>query len=274
MRHHERRNRAHWDRTSDRYQAGHGIEISASPDAWGAWRIPEADLRMLPDVAGKDLLELGCGAAQWSAWLARHGARVTGLDLSRPQLAHARRNATAAGVEAHLVHGSAERLPFGAAAFDLVLSDHGAMSWGDHDRTVPEVARVLRPGGILVFCATSPLFTICWDDRRGGPGSRLRWDYFGLHSKAEGDGAVSFVLPYGEWVRRFREHGLAVESLVEPRPAPGAVSTFYPGATAWARRWPAEVIWKVRREASGEAVDWPAESARGRGHGWTSDQHQ
>lgn len=251
MDHHERRNRAYWDQWSDRYQASHGVEIAAQPDAWGAWRIPESELRLLPDVAGRDVLELGCGAGQWAGWLARHGARVTGLDLSRRQLTHARRHLAATGVAAHLVHGSAERLPFQGAAFDLVLSDHGAMSWGDPDRTVPEVARVLRPGGILVFCATSPLFTICWDDQRDGLGDRLQRAYFGLHTEAEGDGAVSFVLPSGEWVRRFRAHGLAVDALVEPRPAPGAVSSFWPEATAWARRWPAEVIWKVRREATG-----------------------
>ena len=74
---HERRNRERWDRQSDWYQAGHGVEISATPDAWGAWRIPEAELRLLPDLAAKDVLELGCGAGQWSVWLARHGARVT-----------------------------------------------------------------------------------------------------------------------------------------------------------------------------------------------------
>ena len=61
---HERANRAHWDRNSDRYQAGHGVWLAATPDAWGAWRVPEAALRLLPDVAGKDVLELGCGAGQ------------------------------------------------------------------------------------------------------------------------------------------------------------------------------------------------------------------
>jgi SAM-dependent methyltransferase len=248
----ERANRAHWDRTSDRYQAGHGAWIAATPAAWGAWRIPEAALRLLPDVAGRPVLELGCGAGQWAVWLAGRGARVTGLDLSRRQLAHAHRAGAAAGVVLRLLQGSAERLPMAGAAFDVVLSDHGGLSWGDPDRTVPEVARVLRPDGVLVFCTTSPLFRLCWDERRGpwgAPGERLRRDYFGLGPERHAGGAVSFALPYGEWVRRFRAHGLAVEALVEPAPVPGVVSPFYPGATAWAQRWPAEMIWKVRREA-------------------------
>src|SRR5215469_13894586 len=100
MEEHERRNRERWDRQSDSYQAEHGKEISARPDAWGAWRVPEADLRILPDVAGKDVLELGCGGGQWSMWLAGRGARVVGLDLAGRQLAHARRNFDEAEVHA------------------------------------------------------------------------------------------------------------------------------------------------------------------------------
>jgi SAM-dependent methyltransferase len=243
---HEQRNREHWDRRSNQYQDGTGTAISATPAAWGAWRIPEADLCLLPDVVGRDVLELGCGAAQWSIWLARRGARVAGIDLSWRQLAHAQRNIAAAGVGVDLVQGNAEKLPFRDATFDLIVSDHGAMSWGDPDRTVPEVARVLRPAGILIFCATSPLFVMCWDEQRLCPGDRLQRDYFGLHTVAESDGAASFVLPYGEWVRRFREQGLAVDSLIEPVPEPDALSSFYADAEGWARRWPAELIWKVR----------------------------
>lgn len=250
---HESHNRAHWDKDSDRYQATAGREISAAPDAWGAWRIPEAELRLLPDIQSKDVLELGCGAGQWSVWLARQGARVVGLDISGRQLDHARRDVATAGVSVRLVQGSAESLPFRDVLFDLVLSDHGAMSWGDPDRTVPEVARVLRPGGVLVFCATSPLFAMCWEDRSGEPGEQLRTGYFGLRTEAEDDGAFSFRLPYGEWVRCFRENDLTIEALVEPRPSPDRVSGFYPNATEWARRWPAETIWKVRREADSSA---------------------
>jgi SAM-dependent methyltransferase len=273
MKAHERHNRTRWDQESDRYQAGHGAWIGESPDAWGAWRIPEADLRLLPDVAGKDVLELGCGGGQWSVWLAQHGARVTGIDLSGRQLDHARRNVAGTGAAVALAQGSAERLPFARGAFDLVISDHGAMSWGDPQRTVPEVARVLRTEGLLIFCATSPLFSLCWEDvdsdrsrwarwarwarwlrwpgrrtREEGPGERLRGSYFDLSSVPEGDGARSFTIPHGEWVRLFREHGLAVEALLEPRPPAGTISHFYPEATAWAQRWPAETIWQVRRE--------------------------
>ena len=246
----EARNRALWDRWSARYQQTHGAEIAAAPDAWGAWRVPEAELRVLPDVRGADVLELGCGGGQWSLWLASRGARVTGLDLSAAQLGHAAAVARDRDLRLDLVLASAEQLPFAATSFDLLLSDHGAMSWADPDRSVPEAARVLRPGGLLVFCASSPIFQACWDDDANTADDRLRHDYFGMHAQPESGGARSFTLPYGEWVRRFRAHRLAVEALVEPQPPGDAVSSFFGPADRWARRWPAETIWKVRRETT------------------------
>ena len=59
---------------------------------WGIWRVPESELHVLPeDLAGKDVIELGCGTAYISAWLVRRGARVVGIDNSAAQLATARR---------------------------------------------------------------------------------------------------------------------------------------------------------------------------------------
>lgn len=248
MRPHERANRDLWNRTSDGYQAGHGSVISEHPAAWGAWRLPESELRILPDVAGLDVLELGCGGAQWTAWLAQEGARATGIDISDRQLVHARRRLDELGVQATLVSGSAENLPFCNASFDLVISDHGAMSWGDPDRTLPEAARVLRPRGLLIFCVTSPLAWMCWGDNSDTPEDRLLRDYFGLHAIAEGEGASTFMLTYSDWVERCRANDLWVEALREPPVPAGMHSTFHgEAASLWAARWPAEVIWKVRR---------------------------
>src|SRR5690606_3639273 len=77
------RNRASWDASAEDYQATHGAALRQDGGlAWGVWRIPETTLRVLPPVDGLDVLELGCGAAQWSIGLARLGARAVGLDLS------------------------------------------------------------------------------------------------------------------------------------------------------------------------------------------------
>jgi SAM-dependent methyltransferase len=83
-------NRAFWDRHSDDYQETHREHIGRPEPRWGMWQLPESELEILGDVAGKDVLELGCGAAQWSILLAGLGARPVGVDNSERQLEHAR----------------------------------------------------------------------------------------------------------------------------------------------------------------------------------------
>jgi 2-polyprenyl-3-methyl-5-hydroxy-6-metoxy-1,4-benzoquinol methylase len=117
-------NRRVWDGCSDEYQSQHCEQLAASGgDAWGVWQLPESELQVLGEVAGKDVLELGCGAAQWSIALHRRGATVTGIDLSERQLTHARELMRAADVEFPLVRASAEATPFADRAFDVVFCD-------------------------------------------------------------------------------------------------------------------------------------------------------
>jgi len=244
---HALKNRAHWDRTSDEYQAQHGSQLARSPLAWGVWSIPEAELRALGDVAGKDVLEFGCGAAEWSIALARRGARCTGLDNSARQLAHAQRLRSAAGVDVALVHASAEAVPLPNASFDIVFCDHGAMSFADPDRTVPEAARLLRPGGRFAFSAHTPLHFICWNDATDRVGETLQSNYFETTSSDDGSSVV-FTRSYGDWIRLFRRNGFAVRDLLEIRAPEGADSSYRDYVDyEWARRWPAEQIWVLDR---------------------------
>lgn len=246
---HEARNRAMWDGYSDEYQAKHGDHLAASGGyAWGTTQIPESELHVLGDVAGREILEFGCGAAQWSIALARHGARPVGLDLSERQLQHARRLMAEAGVEFPLVHASAEAVPLPDASFDVVFCDHGAMTFADPYRTVPEVARLLRTGGLFAFSHHSPIETICWPLDAEEVGEQLALDYFGMH-RIDVDDEVCFQLPYGEWIRLFRANGFVVEDLIELQPGPDATSSYRSAASlAWARRWPAEEIWLLRKQ--------------------------
>ena len=242
------RNRAMWDAYSDEYQAKHAeaLDYDDAP-AWGASEIPESELQVLGEVAGKDILELGCGAAQWSIGLARAGAHPVGLDLSARQLEHARRLMTEAGVDFPLVNASAEAVPLADRAFDIVFCDHGAMTFADPYLTVPEVARLLRTGGLFAFSHHSPIETICWPLGAAKVGDRLALDYFGMHRIDDAED-VFYQLPYGEWIRLFRANGFVIEDLIEPRPLPGFTSTFRDAdELAWARRWPAENIWRLRR---------------------------
>ena len=240
---HVRRNRVHWDRVAAGYQRDHARQFSVTEPAWGAWATPERELQALGEVAGLDVLELGCGAAYWSAALAGRAARVTALDVSAAQLAIARE--THPGVLITFVEGDAEAMAFRDAAFDLVFADHGAPTFCDPHRLVPEVARVLRPGGRFVFNMTTPLLDACWDGRRIG--EQLTTPLFGMHRFAT-ESEVSFQLSYGGWIGLFVRSSFVIEDLVEIKPPPAPRTTFENfAAPAWARRWPAEHIWKLRR---------------------------
>jgi SAM-dependent methyltransferase len=248
---HAARNRDLWDRSSDDYQARHGPQLAAAGGAaWGVWQLPESQLRVLGDVRGRDVLELGCGAAQWSIALHAQGANVTAMDLSQRQLEHARKAMAEAAAAFPLVCASAEGTPFGDASFDIVFCDHGAMTFADPHRTVPEAARILRPGGLLAFSMSTPILDLAWAPGAEHPSDRLQLDYWGLHKLDEPGEPTSFQLPYGEWIRLFVDSGLAVESLLELCPPESATSTYRDEIDhRWARRWPMEHIWRVRRVA-------------------------
>jgi SAM-dependent methyltransferase len=212
--------------------------------------VPEAELRILDDVRGRDVLEYGCGAAQWAIHLARRGARVVALDQSRRQLHHARRNRARADVDLALVCASAVAVPLRDETFDLVFCDHGAMSFCDPHATVPEVARLLRPGGLLAFSISTLLRNVCFPkgDVEAPVSRRLHRPFFRDPGFDWGDGTIDFQMLTGAWIRLFRAHGLVVEDLVELR-APKHGTTTYADYVdhRWARRWPAEEIWKARK---------------------------
>ena len=243
----EARNRAFWDADADGYQAAHGAALADAPEAWGVWRIPEATLGVLGDVGGRDVLEFGCGAAQFGIALAGRGARVVGLDLSTAQLAHAHADATARMVHLPLVCASGTATPFADASFDLVFCDHGALSFCDPDLAVPECARLLRDGGRLVFSVGTQLVYLTWDTARFRQTRRLQVPWQARRVVDSGEGTVDVVWSHGEWIRTFRAHDLVVDDLVEVVAPPEATTTYDFVPHDWARRWPAEEIWCLTR---------------------------
>ena len=245
-------NRRSWDEYSDEYQAMHAAQLNRKELAWGTFAVPEDDRHVLGDVAGKDILEFGCGAAQWSIFLSKRGARPVGFDLSGRQLRHAVRLMGELGASVPIVQASAIAVPFRDESFDIVFCDHGAMSFADPYRTVPEAARVLRPGGLFAFNMITPLFHICIDPVTDELDDRLHAAYFGMHRfewpEKDGTPTVEYQLPYGEWIRLFLRNGFVVEDLIEPKAPEGATSSYRTEAElAWARRWPSEHIWKLRK---------------------------
>jgi SAM-dependent methyltransferase len=243
------KNRRFWDSASDAYQATHGPTLREKALAWGVWRIPESQLRVLGDIEGRDVLELGCGAAQWTLALLEQRARAVGVDLSGQQLRHARSLAASQGGTIPLVQGDAERLPFKTRSFDIVFCDHGAIVFASPGQVVEEASRVLRPGGLVALCMSTPIRDMCVDRDDGQVTPRLIADYFALSTFDDGE-SVEYQLPYGAWIRLFRSHGLVVEDLIELQAPPDATTTYSDFVSApWAQRWPAEHIWKLRKVA-------------------------
>jgi SAM-dependent methyltransferase len=247
-----RTNLESWEADSADYQARNASQLNRWQGVdWGTWAIPEDEIHALRDVTGLRTLELGCGAGQFGINLAERGANVIGLDFSANQLAAAVANVAETGARFPLVRASAEELPFADSSFDLVVCDHGATTFTDPNETVPQCARVLRPGGLLVFNIATPWVAVCWPDDDNPPDRVLHRPYFELgRSEVEEGGAttVEWYLGYGDWIRVFRDAGLIVEDLIELRPSPDATTTYENYTTLdWARDFPGEHIWKVRK---------------------------
>lgn len=245
---HARRNREHWDAWAPAYAKRVAEAWTRSEPSWGIWGVAESELGLLPaSLRGLDAIELGCGTAYVSAWMARRGARVVGVDNSARQLDTARALQREHGLEFPLLHGNAENVPLPGASFDFAISEYGACLWCDPQRWVPEAARLLRPGGRLVFLVNSMLMSLTTPEREGEAATeRLLRPAFGLQRlEWPGQTSVEFHLTHGEWIRVLRGAGFEIEALLEVRPPEGAASSWDFVTLDWARQWPCEEVWKV-----------------------------
>jgi SAM-dependent methyltransferase len=247
---HVARNRVAWDAQATDYVAAGRRGWASNEPRWGIWGIPEAEIGMLEDVDGRDVIELGCGTAYVGSWLARRGARVVGIDNSPRQLETARALQAEHEIQFPLLLGNAETVPYPDASFDLAISEYGASLWADPYRWIPEAARLLRPGGRLRFLSNAA-FLMCFlpELEADGPaGDRLLRPYFGMHRQEWPDEeGVEFHLTHGEWFRLLRENGFEVEDFLELRPPADATTRYDFVTLEWARSWPCEEVWKARR---------------------------
>ena len=217
-----RANRRWWDANASDYYAEHGEVLGDTDLLWCPEGLREADARLLGIVEGRDVLEMGCGAAQAARWLTSRGARVTAFDVSMGQLRTARRLDAATGRRAGwLLQADAQALPLRDASYDLVVSAFGAIPFvADSAGVMRECARVLRPGGRLVFSVTHPLRWAFPDDP-GPAGLTVAQSYFDRtpYVEVDGGGLASYVEHHrtmGDRIRELVTAGLVLDDVVEP----------------------------------------------------------
>jgi SAM-dependent methyltransferase len=255
---HVTENRRHWDADAPNWVASGAREWAAAEPAWGIWRLPESELRLLPrDMTGLQCVELGCGTGYVSAWLVRRGAAtVHAIDISPKQLETARSLAAQHPQLAEsitFVEGNAECVPQPDGAFDFAISEYGAAIWCDPHAWIPEAHRLLRDGGELVFLGNSP-WVSCATPLNGDPTSTtLCRPYFGMkvHDWREVEvdpGGIDFNIPISEWMRLFRQVGFEImdfQELQAPADADDGPHSFTSGA--WGKQWPTEQVWRLRK---------------------------
>jgi SAM-dependent methyltransferase len=210
-----------WDADADNYQAEHGDFLGDVDFVWCPEGLREADLRLLGDVRGRRVLEVGCGAAAAARWLATQGAEVLALDLSAGMLRHAVAGAERCGVRVPLVRADALALPLADASCHLAFTAFGAVPFvADSGRVMREVFRVLRPGGRWVFSVTHPMRWIFLDDP-GEDGLVAVHSYFDRRPYVEHDatGTATYVEQHrtlGDRIRELVGAGFTLTNLIEP----------------------------------------------------------
>jgi SAM-dependent methyltransferase len=226
-----RANRRWWDAAAPAYLAEHGTDLGDTDFLWCPEGLREDDAHLLGDVAGRRVVEIGCGSAPCARWLARAGAEVVALDLSAGMLTRAAELNRATGIAVPLLQADAARLPLATASMDLACSAFGGLPFvADAQAVLAEVARVLRPGGRFVASVNHPL-RWPFPDSPDPAELRVTSSYFDRTPYVETDGTgrtvyVEHHRTVGDWVRAVVGAGLVLHDLVEPEWTPGRTQTW------------------------------------------------
>lgn len=247
------RNRAVWTESNAAYTDARARESWAQAEPhWGVWHQPESRIRALPEVSGLDVIELGCGTGYFGAWLKKLGAkRVVGVDITAAQLDTARRMNELFGLGLEFLEANAEDVPLPDASFDLAFSEYGASIWCDPFKWIPEAARLLRPGGELLFMRHSDLVEICSPDE-DRVSERLVRPLRGMHRldwASEDPPSTNFHIGGGDLFQLLLRTGFEVLDFRQLYAPDDAVDhPYYAFVPAeWAKRWPHEEIWRARK---------------------------
>ena len=248
-------NRAWWDADADDYHAQHGSFLGDAEYIWSPEGLHEADAGLLGEVAGRAVLEIGCGSAPCARWLRSQGARVVGLDLSAGMLRHAMTGAARTGISVPLVQADAGALPFADASFDVACSAFGAVPFvSDSAAVMREVARVLRPGGRWVFAVSHPMRWMFSDDP-GPDGLQVMQSYFDRTPYVEVDrvGRATYVEHHrtiGDRIREIVAAGLVLDDVVEPEWPDGHDREWGQWSPMRGRLFPGTAIFRTHKSAA------------------------
>lgn len=247
-------NRDVWDEDAPNWVASGKRLWNAEAPEWGNWGAPEAELGLLPqDMTGMSAIELGCGTGYVSCWMARRNAQVTAIDVSKAQLATARKLARDHSTNITFLEGNAEATGLADASFDFAISEYGAAIWCPPDKWLREAWRLLRPGGRLVFLGNHPLAILC-SPLSGAPCDttlhRPYRDFWGADwTEVEIDpSGVCFNLTFAGWMDLFAEIGFSVMRYQEIYAPDWANDTRGAVPAEWAKQYPVEQVWHLEKQ--------------------------
>jgi SAM-dependent methyltransferase len=210
----------------------------------------ERELRLLGDVKGKRVLDLGCGSGHASIALARQGAHAIALDASARQLARGRQLAEAEEVRVEWHRSDLADLAFlRADSIDLAFSSHALAEVEDLDRVFRQVHRVLRPGGAFVFSYEHPV-ALCTGRDGDVDGTlplgnrEVRRSYFErapITVDRDGEPITLYPRTIGDVFAAAGRAGFRIDIILEPQPLRSAD----PGPAI-----PTTIIWRARKSGS------------------------
>lgn len=240
-------NASAWDRHSGGSRTGGRLPTDVAH--YGPDIGTEADFRLLGDVKGKRVLELGCGSAQCSIAFARQGATAIGIDFSVERLAVARRLVEREGVKVELRHGDLADLAFlRADSIDAVFSAYAFGFVEDLRRVFRQVHRVLRVGAPLVFSLPHPAYDVIDDDDPDEPllVRRSYWDHETVDYEWHGISFTDHRHTIAELFAALVRSGFRVDTILEPEPSPSG-----PRSQHWREAFlyvPRTLIVRARKE--------------------------
>ena len=248
---HQLFNRAAWTKQAKDYVEDAEEKWRSQSPVWGIWRWSNTEVPLLPtSLEGKKCIEVGCGTAYISSWMANRGGECFAVDPTPRQLATAHRLRSESPHKVFLVEAFGEAIPFPENSFDFAISEYGASLWADPYQWIPEVARILKPDGQLVFMTCHVISQLCCpDDDSSRNETGLLRPYLGLYRLPWTDPpTVEFQLPHGKWIELLRDYGFVIEGLLEIGAPENGVSRYEWADAKWAQSWPTEEVWFARKE--------------------------